>query len=88
MDPDLYDNDVDGFINIIYNKENSEEFKNYQKKETNKELKNFFEFVGVEKDIEYLKKNSISRISIARETENVYFIEIETTNHNLLRYSK
>jgi hypothetical protein len=87
LDPDLYDNDVDGFINIIYNVENSEEFKNYEKKETNIELKNFFEFLGIEEEINYLKETFTSTISIARGVENEIFIDIETTNHNLLRYS-
>lgn len=88
LDPDLYDNDVEGFINIIYNIENSAELKNYQLKDINKELKDFYEFLGIGKDIEHLKESCNSKISIARRGENRYCINIETTNHNLLKHSK
>lgn len=41
LDPDIYNNNAVGFVNIINNVKDSDEFKEYKNKKLNEDLKNF-----------------------------------------------
>ena len=72
LDSDIYDNNVEGFNNIIHNID-SDEYEEYKKKKNNEDLEEFFKYIGIDKDIEDLKSKSTAVISIGNnegEEEN------------------
>ena len=68
LNPDLYNNDISSFRDIIYNNSNSNAYKNFTKMEMNKKLKEFLVQMGfkTEQEIEMLKKDK-SLISVKRK---------------------